>query len=139
RAMDGPAWATDSRFATNEARLANQAGLGARIETWTSELDDYEAMEILQAAGVPAGVCQKASDRFERDPQLAARDWWHSLPHAELGPCDFDGVVPRLASTPGQLRTASPILGEHTHEVLRDVLGFSDEQIAENEAAGVFM
>jgi crotonobetainyl-CoA:carnitine CoA-transferase CaiB-like acyl-CoA transferase len=139
RAMDEPEWAAEPRFATNEARLANQDELDARIETWTSELEDYEAMEILQAAGVPAGVCQKASDRFERDPQLAARDWWHSLPHPELGPTDYDGVVPRLALTPGQLRTASPVLGEHTHEILRDVLGLTDDQIAEHEAAGVFM
>jgi crotonobetainyl-CoA:carnitine CoA-transferase CaiB-like acyl-CoA transferase len=139
RAMDEPGWAAEPRFATNESRLANQDELDARIETWTSELEDYEAMEILQAAGVPAGVCQKASDRFERDPQLAARDWWHSLPHPELGPTDYDGVVPKLMSTPGQLRTASPIIGEHTHQILREVLGFTDDEIAESEAAGVFM
>ena len=77
-------------------------------------------MTLLQAAGVRAMPCQKASDRFERDPQLAARGWWHLLPHPELGESDFDGVAPRLESTPGQLRSASPLLGEHTDEVLHE-------------------
>ena len=139
RAMDEPGWALDPRFATNAGRLANQDELDERIETWTTEFTDYEAMELLQAAGVRAGVCQKASDRFERDPQLAARDWWHRLPHAELGDSNYDGVVPKLSASPGELRTASPLLGEHSHEVLRDVLGMSDEEIAEHEALGVLM
>ena len=105
----------------------------------TSEFVDYEAMEILQAAGVRAGAVQKASDRFERDPQLAARDWWHRLPHAEIGDSDFDGIVPKLSATPGVLRVASPLMGEHTHEVLRDVIGMSDEEIGEHETMGVLM
>ncbi|MGI8926646.1 MAG: CaiB/BaiF CoA transferase family protein [Tepidiformaceae bacterium] len=139
RAMDEPPWALEPRFATNEGRLALQDELDSRIETWTTELTDYEAMEILQAAGVRAGVCQKASDRFERDPQLAARSWWHSLPHPELGDCDYDGVIPRLSETPGLLRSAGPLIGADTHAVLRDVLGMSDEELAEHEAQGVLM
>ncbi|MBI2765181.1 MAG: CoA transferase [Chloroflexi bacterium] len=138
-AMDEPPWAADERFATNAGRLANEDELDERISAWTSEFTDYEAMELLQAAGVRAGVCQKASDRFERDPQLAARDWWSTLPHAELGESDFDGVVPKLSRTPGTLRQASPLMGEHTHEVLRDVLGMSDEEIVEHETSGVLM
>jgi len=139
RAMDDPEWAAEARFASNAGRLANQEELDARIEEWTSELEDYEAMTILQAAGVRAGVCQAASDRATRDPQLAVRDWWHTLPHAELGECEFDGIVPKLSATPGALRTASPLLGEHTHEVMRTVLGMSDDEIGNFEAAGVFM
>ncbi|MBI5949224.1 MAG: CoA transferase [Chloroflexi bacterium] len=139
RAMDDPEWALDPRFATNAGRLANQDELDERIETWTTEFTDYEVMELLQAAGVRAGVCQKASDRFERDPQLAARDWWHRLPHAELGESNYDGVVPKLSASPGVLRTASPLLGVHTHDVLRDVLGMNDDEIAEHEALGVLM
>jgi crotonobetainyl-CoA:carnitine CoA-transferase CaiB-like acyl-CoA transferase len=139
RAIEEPAWALDPKFATNEGRLANQDELDERIAQWTSEFEDYEAMELLQAAGIRAGVCQKASDKFERDPQLAARGWWHRLPHPELGDCDYDGVTPRLSETPGQLRTASPLIGEHTHEVMRDLLCMSDDEIADHEAAGVFM
>ena len=111
----------------------------ARIEVWTSELEDYEAMGILQAAGVRAGVCQKPSDRVERDPQFKATGWWHILPHGELGEFTFDGVTPALAETPGALRTASPLLGQDTHNVLSEVLGMSDEEIASLEEQGVLM
>ena len=138
-AMDEPPWASDPKFATNAGRLANQDELDERIGEWTSEFVDYQAMEILQAAGVRAGAVQKASDRFERDPQLAARDWWHRLPHAEIGDSDFDGIVPKLSATPGVLRVASPLMGEHTHEVLRDVIGMSDDEIVEHETMGVLM
>ncbi len=139
RAMDDPDWAHEPRFDTNEGRLEQQDELDARIEAWTSELVDYEAMEILQAAGVRAGAVQKASDRFERDPQLASRDWWHSLPHAEMGDCDFDGVTPRLSATPGTLRTPAPLLGADTRNVLADVLGMSETEIDEHEVGGVLM
>lgn len=139
RAMDDPAWASDARFATNEGRLAHQDELDARIEAWTSELDDYEAMDLLQAAGVRAGVCQKPSDRYERDPQFKARDWWHTMPHPQLGESEFDGVTPRLARTPGALRTASPLLGQDTDQVLSEVLGLRGDQIEELRAIGALM
>ena len=139
RAMDEPHWAREPKWDSNEGRLANQDELDERIGEWTSEFVDYEAMELLQAAGVRAGVVQKAGDRFERDPQLAARDWWHRLTHAEIGEADFDGVVPKLSLTPGALRTASPVLGSDTHAVLRDVLGMSEDEIIEHETSGVLM
>jgi benzylsuccinate CoA-transferase BbsF subunit len=84
-------------------------------------------------------VVQKASDRFERDPQLASRDWWHVLPHDELGDTEYDGITPKLTATPGTLRTASPLLGAHTREVLAEVLGMSEAEIDEHELAGVLM
>jgi crotonobetainyl-CoA:carnitine CoA-transferase CaiB-like acyl-CoA transferase len=139
QAMDEPAWAVDEKFATNAGRLANQDELDEHIAAWTRQCDDYELMAVLQAAGVRAAVCQKPSDRVENDPQLNARGWWQRLPHAELGDCQYDGVAPRLSETPGALRTASPLLGEHTFEVLRDVLHLSDEQISEYSNAGVLM
>ena len=138
-AMDGPAWAAAERFATNARRLANEDELDERIGEWTSEFIDYEAMELLQRMGVRAGVVQKASDRFERDPQLRARGWWHRLDHPELGMSDFDGVVPRLSLTPGQLRTSSPMLGQDTHAVLQEVACMSEDEVTEHEAAGVLM
>ena len=82
-AMDEPAWAADPKWATNAGRIANEDELDARIAEWTSTMTDYAAMEVLQAAGVRAGVCQRASDRYERDPQLRSRDWWHVLDHAD--------------------------------------------------------
>lgn len=139
RAMGDPAWMEYPAYATNVGRLAAQDAIDAGIEAWTSTREDYAIMYTLQAAGVPAGVVQKASDRFERDPQLRARGWWHRIPHEELGTSDFDGVVPRLSVTPGALQSASPMLGAHTHQVMVDVLGMMPEEVAEHEALGVFM
>ena len=139
RAMDDPPWAEDPCFATNEARLQHQDELDTHIAAWTAEQDDYDVMQLLQAAGVRAGVAQKASDRRERDPQLAARDWWHTVPHPEMGDCEYDGVLPKLSATPGMLRSASPPLGADTYDVMREVVGMSDEEFADHQAAAVFM
>lgn len=140
RAMGEPAWAADSRFATLAGRLEHQDELDAQIGAWTGGREDYAVMMTLQAAGVPAGVCQKPGDRFESDEQLRARNWWTSMPHAEMGEqSEFDGVTPRLSYTPGQNRTASPLIGEHTLEVMCDLLGMTNEEFAEYEEMGVFM
>ncbi len=139
RAMDEPAWAESPRFAPPGGRLADQAVRDARLGAWTAAGEEVERMALLQAAGVPAAACQHAGDRFERDPQLAARGWWAHLDHPEIGDCEYDGITPRLESTPGTLRSASPLLGEHTREVLGELLGMSDEAIEEALAAGVLM
>ena len=139
RAMDEPEWAADTRFATNAGRLEHQDELDSHIAAWTAPQDARALMGLLQAAGVRAGMVQKASDRFERDPQLKARDWWAQLPHDELGTCDYDGVLPKLSATPGTLRNASPILGADTAEVMMELLELSPEDYADHDAAGVFM
>ena len=101
-AMGEPAWADDERFATNAGRLANQDELDRQIEAWTCSREDYALMRTLQAAGVPAGVCQTPGDRVERDEQFRARNWWATMPHPEMGEqSEFDGVTPTLSTNPG--------------------------------------
>ncbi len=139
RAMDEPEWAADIRFATNAGRLQHQDAIDARIAEWTTVQDARALMSLLQSAGVRAGMVQKASDRFERDAQLRARDWWARLPHEELGVSDFDGVLPKLSLTPGALRTSGPMLGADTAGVMMELLGLTPEEYADHEAAGVFM
>jgi crotonobetainyl-CoA:carnitine CoA-transferase CaiB-like acyl-CoA transferase len=68
---------SDPRFATLEGRLAHQDALDALVSSWTEGQDASELMIRLQQAGIPAGLCQTAEDRCDRDPQLAA------LEHAE--------------------------------------------------------
>ena len=139
RAMDEPAWARDERFRSNAGRLANQDALDEHIAAWTAPRDDYELMALLQASGVRAAVCQKPGDRVESDPQFAARNWWQTLPHAEMGDTLHDGVAPRLSATPGVLQRAAPRIGEHTREVLSEALSLSEAEIDEFAEAGVFM
>ena len=140
QAMGEPEWATDKRFATKAGRLENQDELDAGISSWTATRNEYALMNTLQAAGVPAGVCQLPGDRVENDEQFRARGWWNTMPHEELGDAsEFDGITPRLASTPGQLRTAAPLLGAHTLEVMTELLGLTDTDYAEYQEMGVFM
>lgn len=139
QAMDEPAWAQDPAFATNASRLANQEELDRHIADWTRGMVDYSVMYLLQSAGVPAGVVQYPGDRRERDPQLKSRDWWNMQTHGEIGECEFDGVCPVLSKSPGSVRSASPMIGADTYDVLRDIVCLTPEEIAENEALGVFM
>jgi len=139
RAMGEPDWSRNQRFGSNAARLANQDALDEHIAAWTTERDDYDLMALLQAAGVRAAVCQKPGDRVERDPQFAARNWWQTLPHPEMGDTLHDGVAPRLSATPGALQRAAPCIGEHTREVLAEALNLTEAEIDGFAEAGVFM
>ena len=136
---DAARWASDSQFDTNQGRLRNESILDRHIEDWTSSRDGYELMKLLQATGVKAAVCQKPGDRVIHDPQLKHRGWWQTLVHPELGECVYDGVAPHLEKTPGLVQKASPLFGEHTDEVMVDVLGLSNHQIADLRDQGVFM
>ncbi len=139
RAMDDPEWATEPEYATLEGRLQNQRELDQRVEAWTSEQERYQLMELLQAAGVRAAVVQNPEDRVEHDPQSKARNWWQSLDHEELGTNLHDGVNPRLSKTPGSPRQPAPLIGQHTVEIMSDVVGLTDEEIVEHRELGVFM
>ena len=67
------------------ARVANQDELDRLVGEWTRDQEAFALQERLQKAGVPAGVCQTAEDRVERDPQLRHLKWLIPLPHAEIG------------------------------------------------------
>ena len=77
RTLGHAEWNEAPRFATLEARLANQDALDALVNEATASRDRYALMEALQAVGVPAGVCQNAEDRYEADPQLKAPQLAH--------------------------------------------------------------
>ena len=79
QALKQPGWEQDARFASLEARLDHADELDALISEWSAERVDYEVMELLQAARVPAGVVQHTEDLLERDPQHAARGFLDRL------------------------------------------------------------
>ncbi len=135
-AMGRPELADDSRFMSNEDRLAHEDELDGEVAAWTSGLEGYEVMAALQAKGVPCGVVQDARDKIERDPQLAHRGFLAKADHPEIGEQRFEGAVPRLVRTPGIVRRGAPLIGEHTEQVLRDVLGMDGAEIAEVAASG---
>ena len=134
--MGRPAWVKDVRFSSEAARRANADALDALIEEWTRPRNAEEVMRLLQGAGVPAAVAATAYDLFQ-DPQLRHREHFVRLDHPEMGRRSYDAPSFRLSRTPHELRRA-PLLGEHTHFVATELLGYTDEEFATLLAEGVF-
>jgi benzylsuccinate CoA-transferase BbsF subunit len=103
---------------------------GAPTPERTGAHDARALMEALQARGVAAAVVQDVAELVERDPQLAHRGHWQRLEHAVMGESLYGAPPFRLSATPGGLRSAAPLLGEHTAEVLNELLGLPEDEIA---------
>lgn len=136
-----PDWSRDSAWATLAGRLADQDRLEHAVSTWTQTQDGPRAMHLLQEAGVPAGVCQTAADRYDRDPQLAHLDWLRELPGTKIGTWPVPEVPVRLSETPAQvggtLGRGAPAYGEDNEYVLGELLGFSTPAISRLADDGV--
>ena len=121
---------TDARFADNAARKLNEDELDAAISAATAARDPFDLMVDLQERGVPAGVCQRTDDKMERDPQLQARGFYRSAPHAELGEHRFEGLPMQFSGARWRIDRGAPLVGEHTHDVLTRLLGYSESDLA---------
>ncbi|MGW2339283.1 CoA transferase [Streptomyces sp. NPDC001661] len=119
------------------ARRAQEDEIDAALAAWTRAQDGHKLAELLQAEGVPAAVVATGQDLVEADEQLAVRGFYPVLDHPLAGPVPHEGIVARLAATPGGLDRPAPLLGQHTDEVLRELLNLSDEQLAALTAEGV--
>jgi len=130
RVLGDPQWAFDPALDAAAGRLARRAQLNTAIAEWTRTRTPHEAMAELQAAGVPAGAVQRSSDLL-RDPQLLHRGFFRTHAHTEMGEVPYEGHQFCIAGYDSGPRFAAPCLGEHSFEVMRDVLGMSEEEIAE--------
>ncbi len=131
-----PELADDPRFLSNSARVGNRQALDAAIEQRSQQRSKREWLEALEAAGVPCGPINSIGEVFA-EPQLAAREMQIDLPHPTAGNAKLVGNPIKLSRTPVDYRNAPPLLGENTTEVLREVLGYSPEQIAALVRQGV--
>lgn len=131
-----PVLAADERFATNEARKANERELDALVEAWTSVRGHYEVMHLLQRAGVPAGAVLTTPELLA-DPHLRSRRAWVEHTHPDAGTWEMEAPPWKLSRTPGHIRLPAPGFGQHNSYVLRDLLHLPEEQIAELYAAGI--
>jgi len=139
--LGDPPWTADERFATRADRLELQDELDALVGAATQSWDGFELMSALQAAGVPAGVCQSAQDRYETDPQLAHLDWLVELDQEEIGRWPVKDHPVDLSATPahigGRFERSGPSYGQDTYDVLTSVLALDDERIAGLRQRGV--
>ncbi|WOA32741.1 CaiB/BaiF CoA transferase family protein [Alloalcanivorax xenomutans] len=123
-----PEWATDDRYATNRARVDNRDTLIPLMRQTTVMRTTREWIEVLEQAGVPCGPVNSIADVFQ-DPHVQARGMQLEMPHPSLGTVPQVASPLRLSASPVEYRTAPPLLGEHTDEVLAQTLGLSAEAI----------
>jgi len=93
-------------------------------------------MNMMQWAGVPAGVVQNAEDLFN-DPQLKHRKHFEALDHPEIGPYHIATSAFKLSKCQNRPTSPAPLFGEHTEMVLKEFLGLSDDEIADLVIEGV--
>ena len=137
QAMGDPDWAAAEALTTLAGRKAQEEDLEANIARWTTPWDAGALMGHLQAAGVPAGAVLDCSDLYG-DAQLAHRAHYQRLEHEEMGAYATDRSEFILSATPGDLHSPSPLLGRHTEQVLKEMIGLSDQEYQQLEADGLF-
>ncbi|MBW2456732.1 MAG: CoA transferase [Deltaproteobacteria bacterium] len=127
-AMGEPAMGAAPAYRDNEGRVAHQAELDAAIERWTQTLSAVEVLARLETAAVPCSLIYDAADMLA-DPHYRARE--------QFEPVSVDGeqlllpaIAPKLEATPGRTTWAGPDAGAHTDEVLGDLLGLDEGEIA---------
>jgi len=136
--MGAPAWAGNDKFATVAGRLRHQDELDERIEAWTKTLGKYAVTEQCQAAGVRALPVQSAEDRVEHDPQLRKREMYLEIEHPALGFYKVQNAPFKLSETPAMNSRPSPMIGEHTQEIIEGLLGLPHDELQAGFADGTF-
>ncbi len=134
-AIGCPALADDPRFKTNGDRNKNRPALIDKLQEvfLTASYEEWEAR--LVKAGIPIGAINNVSQVLEH-PQVKARGSIVEMDHPKAGKVKVVGVPIRFSKTPGSVRTPSPSLGEHTEEVLKEVLGMDESQIEALRSSG---
>ena len=134
--MGQPELADDPRFVDHTARGENQAELDVVIEAWSLTKTSEEVDALMTEHKVPHGKIFRAPEMLE-DAQFKARESIVKVMHPQYGEVAMQNAFPRLSDTPGQVRWVGPELGQHTDEILKSVLGKTDEEIAALRAADV--
>ncbi len=135
RCADAPALATDPRFTTNADRVAHREALLPRLQEIFATDTAAAWVRRLQEAGIPCGLICDVNQTLAL-PQVQARQMVVPLEHPEAGTVRTTGVPVKLTEAPGAVRTAPPLLGEHTRQVLTDVLGLTPEALSAARQAG---
>jgi crotonobetainyl-CoA:carnitine CoA-transferase CaiB-like acyl-CoA transferase len=127
--------ARDKRFSTNQARMENRDALTNALEEYFTTRDTSDWVQILNTAGIPAGPILSIAE-MHIDPQVLAREMVTAVQHPVAGRVDTIGSPVKFFGTPGGVKRAAPLLGQHTREVLSES-GYRDEQIEDLSRCGV--
>jgi len=116
----------DARYETAEARWQRRDEVDALVEGWTAERSKHDVMKILAGAGVPCGACLDTGEVLS-DPHLRARDMIVEVEHPVRGHYVTAGNPVKLSASPTTI-TMAPLLGQHRHEILKE-LGYDEAGI----------
>ncbi len=119
----------DPRFATNQDRVINRAALDEALSETFVTRDVAEWLVKLQEAGIASGPINTIKDVFNH-PQAQARNLKLEIEHPTAGMVGFPGFPYKMSQTPAELLRPPPMLGEHTEEVLTELLDYSAEEVA---------
>jgi formyl-CoA transferase len=129
-----PSWKTDPDYATPKARLPRLKQIFARIEQFTMTMTKFEAMDLFNKHDIPCGPILSMKEIAE-EQSLRTTGTVVEVDHPTRGKYLTVGNPIKLSDSPADVRR-SPLLGEHTDEILRDVLGYSKQEIAAIRTSG---
>lgn len=129
-----PEWKTDPDYATPPARLPRLRQIFDTIEQWTMTMTKFEVMDKCNALDIPVGPILSMKEIAE-EPSLRETGTVVEVDHPVRGKYLTVGNPVKLSDSPADVKR-SPLLGEHTEEILRDVLGYKDKELAEIKASG---
>ncbi|MBW2387952.1 MAG: CoA transferase [Deltaproteobacteria bacterium] len=135
QALGDPDWANDGELSSTAGRLAQREEIDRHLCEWTRSRTPSEAVEHLIKASVPAGMVQRSSDLL-RDPQYQHRNFYRYHEHLEIGNSPYAGHQFRIRGYDSGPRSAAPTIGQHSFEVMGELLGLRDDEIADLYAAG---
>ena len=136
KAMERPDLAEDPGYATLAERAARGGEINGIVADWTSKLPAEEITARCVEYDVPVGTAYSAADIFA-DPHMAARNDLVVVDDPVIGPVRQQAPFPRLAKSPASAPRGAPRLGEHNREVWCDLVGLSDDELADLGTRGV--
>jgi formyl-CoA transferase len=134
--IGGEDLANDPRFADIDGRRKNQSDMWRLIEEFAARYTKWEFMEVLNDVGAPCGPIMSTKD-LANDEHVKLREMVVEVPHPERGAFLNVGCPIKLSDSPVEV-ARPPLLGEHTDEILRDLLGYDEEHIEHLRDAGAF-
>lgn len=128
KAAGRPDMADDPRMENNMGRVEHERDIDEALASWCSSISCAEILSILEEARVPAGPIYSVADMMV-DPHYQARGMFEKVT-VDGKQLDIPAILPKLKGTPGGTRWSGPKIDSHRDEVLRDILGLSDKEIA---------
>lgn len=128
-------WVSDPRYATNAGRVENRRELVAALGDLFATRPVADWLALCREIGVPAGPIRTLDQVFE-DPQVRSRMMRVEVEHPSAGRLAMVGSPLRFSRRPVRVRYPPPLLGQHTQEILKDVLGYSAEQVEDLRGKG---